>query len=147
VTCYSFVVPGDPRPKERPRFHEREYTYTPRETQRAEHTVKVVARSAKVKPIQGPVSIELRFFRATKRRCDWDNLAKLVCDALNGIAWKDDSQIVDARIVKGHDAGSPRTEVVVQTHPAPEAVNWLDAVEQEEAATPDTAGKDPEAPA
>lgn len=31
---------------------------------------------------------------------DWDNLGKAVSDALNGIVWKDDAQIVDARIVK-----------------------------------------------
>lgn len=31
---------------------------------------------------------------------DADNLCKAVCDALNGIAWKDDSQVCDLRITK-----------------------------------------------
>ena len=31
---------------------------------------------------------------------DWDNIGKLVSDALNGLAWKDDSQVVKADISK-----------------------------------------------
>ena len=31
---------------------------------------------------------------------DWDNIGKLVSDALNGYAWKDDCQIVSAHINK-----------------------------------------------
>lgn len=33
-------------------------------------------------------------------RMDWDNLAKGVCDALTGIAWYDDDQILDGRCSK-----------------------------------------------
>lgn len=33
-------------------------------------------------------------------RPDWDNYAKTVCDALNGVAWADDGQIVAARVWK-----------------------------------------------
>nr|WP_257263950.1 RusA family crossover junction endodeoxyribonuclease [Endozoicomonas sp. ONNA2] len=31
---------------------------------------------------------------------DFDNVAKLYCDALNGILWEDDKQIVDGRCIK-----------------------------------------------
>lgn len=31
---------------------------------------------------------------------DWDNIAKLVCDALNGCAYADDSQVTAATVVK-----------------------------------------------
>lgn len=31
--------------------------------------------------------------RADLGKPDWDNLGKLACDALNGIAFKDDSQV------------------------------------------------------
>lgn len=31
---------------------------------------------------------------------DWDNIGKAVCDALNGIAYKDDSQVVSANVYK-----------------------------------------------
>ena len=36
---------------------------------------------------------------ATKKP-DWDNIAKVICDALNGIAWVDDSQIVSGTVAK-----------------------------------------------
>jgi Holliday junction resolvase RusA-like endonuclease len=34
------------------------------------------------------------------KKPDADNIAKAVCDALNGIVWKDDSQVVDVRVLK-----------------------------------------------
>jgi len=33
-------------------------------------------------------------------RPDWDNIGKVVCDALNGIAWRDDAQVVSGRVKK-----------------------------------------------
>lgn len=43
---------------------------------------------------------------------DGDNLLKSLQDSCNGILWKDDAQIADARIVKLYDP-LPRTEVTV----------------------------------
>jgi Holliday junction resolvase RusA-like endonuclease len=49
------------------------------------------------------------------RNCgDVDNLAKGVLDALNGIAWDDDSQVVDLRVIK---AFGPRDYVDVWIDP------------------------------
>ena len=31
---------------------------------------------------------------------DWDNIGKIICDALNKVAFCDDAQIVDAKVVK-----------------------------------------------
>jgi Holliday junction resolvase RusA-like endonuclease len=43
-------------------------------------------------------------------KCDVDNLAKGVLDALNGVAFADDSQIVELHVTKSYgDVG--RTEV------------------------------------
>jgi Holliday junction resolvase RusA-like endonuclease len=43
---------------------------------------------------------------------DADNLGKIVGDALNGIAWIDDAQIVDLRVLKKYsDAPAVRVEV------------------------------------
>lgn len=33
-------------------------------------------------------------------RVDWDNLGKGVCDALTGVVWKDDDQVIDGRVKK-----------------------------------------------
>ena len=43
---------------------------------------------------------------------DFDNTTKLICDALNGIVWKDDAQITDARFSKRY-AETPETSVTV----------------------------------
>jgi hypothetical protein len=49
---------------------------------------------------------------------DWDNYAKLVADALEGIAFANDAQVVDGRCRK-HPAvdGRPRLEVVLEGTP------------------------------
>ena len=47
--------------------------------------------------------------RPTKKP-DCDNILKIICDALNGIAYKDDAQIVSANISKWY-SDRPRVEV------------------------------------
>lgn len=44
---------------------------------------------------------------------DFDNVTKAVCDALNGIAYSDDSQIVDAMERKFYSE-QPRIEVIIR---------------------------------
>lgn len=43
---------------------------------------------------------------------DFDNLAKAVSDALNGIAWRDDAQVVDGRSIKFYGA-RPEVQIAV----------------------------------
>lgn len=109
----SFIVPHDPVPKARPRFS-RGHTHTDPKTQRAEQLVVMAARRAKVRPFSGPVVVWLDFHRKTHIRCDLDNLAKLTLDALNKIAWLDDSQVVALHVTKALGSPSPRTEVRVE---------------------------------
>jgi Holliday junction resolvase RusA-like endonuclease len=109
----SFVVYGDPTPKARPRVVHG-HAYTPGQTTAAEARIAVAARRSGVKPAKGPVRLSARFWRATARVCDLDNLAKLVQDALNGIAYVDDSQIVELTATKGIDRDRPRTEVRIE---------------------------------
>jgi Holliday junction resolvase RusA-like endonuclease len=47
------------------------------------------------------------------RRADWDNFHKLRCDALNGIAYEDDSQIGQVTVALAYDKQAPRIEVAV----------------------------------
>lgn len=49
--------------------------------------------------------------RPTKKP-DWDNLGKIISDALNGLAYKDDSQIVSATVDKWYSI-YPRVEVEI----------------------------------
>jgi Holliday junction resolvase RusA-like endonuclease len=52
-----------------------------------------------------------REIRPTKKP-DADNILKAVLDALNGLAYNDDSQIVSARIEKLY-SDNPRVEIVI----------------------------------
>ena len=47
------------------------------------------------------------------KRPDADNIAKIVLDALNGIAYKDDSQIVDLSVPKRY-SDKPRVEIFIE---------------------------------
>ena len=47
------------------------------------------------------------------KKPDWDNIGKIICDALNGIAWKDDAQIVDGHVLK-HYSEVPHTDVLIE---------------------------------
>lgn len=49
--------------------------------------------------------------RPTKKP-DWDNVGKIVCDALNKVAFHDDSQIVDGIVIKRYSE-QPRVEVEI----------------------------------
>ena len=106
-----FIISGQPVAKGRPRLG-RGMVYTPAKTVAYEKVVALAAKAAmrgNTPPIIGPVSVDIKFFLARPKsnkstepvvKPDIDNLAKSVCDALNGIVWKDDSQIVHAKITK-----------------------------------------------
>ena len=51
------------------------------------------------------------FIRPTVKP-DWDNIGKLVADALNGIAYDDDKCIVDAQVRKFY-SDQPRTDIII----------------------------------
>jgi Holliday junction resolvase RusA-like endonuclease len=64
-------------------------------------------------PTRAPLVLLVAFYRATRRRCDVDNLAKAIMDAGNGLVWVDDSQIIKLVAEVRLDAERPRAEVVV----------------------------------
>lgn len=67
----------------------------------------------KDKPLTGDISIKMDLYFGTKRKCDIDNFNKLVFDALTGIVYEDDSQIVELSIIKGYDKANPRVELCI----------------------------------
>jgi len=130
---YSFEMPGDPVPKGRPRHTAKGVTFTPERTRRAERDMAFVAKAAAPKgPLAGPLCVELTFACATRRRQDWDNLGKLVCDACNGILWEDDSQIEDAHVVKriGVGAALAKTSVRVEQIETTDALGIIESWEE-----------------
>ena len=112
-----FTIPGNPRPKERPRMA-RGRTYTPAGTVIAEQSVLTAFNAAypNWEPIDKKVKLDLKasFYRDSFRAVDTDNLAKLIQDALNKKAFVDDSQVFD---LHGHKwfttKARARTEVVI----------------------------------
>lgn len=121
VTC--FLIPGKPQGKGRPRFNTTtKAVHTPDATRRYEQTVKYSYLSTV--PVgqrmhSGPCGVEIdavfsvptswRVARKQKalageiipeNKPDCDNIAKAVLDALNGIAYKDDSQVADLVVRK-----------------------------------------------
>lgn len=126
------VVPGEPIGKARPRWSQHG-TYTPTKTVNYETQIK--ERFAAEHPGHIPLTCALKldvkaFFAIPKsasrtraenmrlnritptKRPDADNVLKVVADALNGIAYRDDSQIVWAEVKKGYSE-VPRLEVTI----------------------------------
>jgi len=64
-------------------------------------------------PLEEDLSIGLKIYHKDKRKHDIDNYCKLVFDALNGILWKDDNQIIELIIQKYIDKEKPRLEIIV----------------------------------
>lgn len=112
-----FEVPGEPVPKQRARTVKGR-TYTPERTREAEDAVLVAWMKAGVRhtPLKSDrYGVHLTFFRKTKRACDIDNLAKTVLDALNGVAWVDDSQVAILTLAKASArTDRPRTVVRIE---------------------------------
>lgn len=48
------------------------------------------------------------------KKPDADNIAKAICDALNGVAYGDDSQIVSMKVVKKYTDLYPRVQVYLK---------------------------------
>lgn len=113
-------VPGEPVAKGRPRVTKGGTAYTPQRTRSAEAWVKACIVQQVGQPcLEGPLALDVAVVldipvswprkkregaqrgevRPTSRP-DLDNYAKLVCDAGNGLLWRDDSQIVSAMLSK-----------------------------------------------
>lgn len=119
LTKINFVVEEDPLPQSRPRFSFGR-VYEKAEVKAFKRIVgyRATATMNGHEPLEGMLICRLKFFRkfapTSRRFGDFDNLAKSVCDAMNGIVFKDDSQIVSCTIEKFTDAGFPRAEIQIE---------------------------------
>lgn len=71
------------------------------------------ALEQRVRPLAGPLCVSLWAYRP-RRVGDLDNVAKAILDALKGVAWADDSQIVELHLYRGDDKARPRVEIEVK---------------------------------
>lgn len=112
-----FTVPGEPMSKARARVVNG-HAFTPERTKRAEEMVGWAFRSAAgsyVPRADEAYGVIALFFAATRQRRDVDNMLKLVLDGLNGVAWRDDAQVIEVSGRKSHveTKEEARTEVAV----------------------------------
>ncbi len=96
----SFFVPGEPYSKARPKFAK--HAYTPKATKAKEQLIQDEFRDCYPNhiPYDGEVTVTIKLFCGTKVKRDIDNQQKLVLDALNKLAFKDDSQINELHAVR-----------------------------------------------
>lgn len=130
---FKFTIPGKPCGKGRPRFTKSGHTFTPEKTVNYEALVKLAFSQAypNAEPIAAKVGVIAKITAyypipasASKKRQahmraklikpttkpDTDNIAKICLDALNGIAYHDDAQIVELQVKKLY-SDDPRVEV------------------------------------
>jgi Holliday junction resolvase RusA-like endonuclease len=136
---YQFRVPAVPVAQPRQRLavrgcHAVNYTPSKHPVQDFKASVRMAAEGARVAPLDGPVLLTMEFVMPRPKsmvwkkrpmprerhdkKPDWDNLAKSVCDALKGLAWRDDSQVSDAVVRKRIAAGDEAPHVVIAVGPA-----------------------------
>jgi len=123
------IIPGQPCAKGRPRLG-KFGTYTPTKTVNAETLIKELYIIGNYgKQLEGELMMSVKaFFQIPKTkiklfekgalgrptsRPDGDNILKLVSDALNGLAYKDDSQIVTATVEKWYSF-EPKTVIEIK---------------------------------
>ena len=114
-------IMGKPLGKARPRVTRKGFTYTPQKTVNYENLIRYTFQSEfpNHKPYEGYVEAEIKaIFDVPKSyskkktiellngNCNYDhipdvdNVAKIVLDSLNGIAYKDDSQVTVLKVIK-----------------------------------------------
>ena len=98
----EIIVPGEPIPMQSFRIGYRGRHFQPARIRAAQDQVAWCAREAMAgaPPLSGPVSVVATFARKSRRRTDLENLWKLTGDALEGIVYDNDAQIVHLELDK-----------------------------------------------
>ena len=142
-----FELPGKVVGKARPRFSPDGHAYTPVATRAYERKIVQAYRQAGGMKMAGALHVDIETVygiqkSATKaermrrligdeialKKPDIDNVEKIVLDALNDVAYEDDTQIVSVRAIKGRYEEEPRLIVRVremETHEVVEIHDWM----------------------
>lgn len=101
-------------------------TYIPKSTRQYRDRIKGEFITAGGMPLDGPVSVKIDVFRQLPKsrpkilalepdtfKPDVDNIAKNVLDALNGLAWKDDSQVIEL-LIRKHPRSRDQERIAVE---------------------------------
>lgn len=129
----NITIPGQPVAKGRPRVSfATKRTYTPEKTVSYENLIKTIFAEAYPDHIPWNVPLVVNIILSMQIPSSWskkkqdkainhelmpvtkpdiDNCVKAVCDALNGIAWRDDSIIIQLQVLKVYSA-TPNTQII-----------------------------------
>ena len=128
---YIFKVNGQPKGKGRPRFTKNGHVYTPESTRIYEEEIKIRYKEKyKNEMLDGNIAVEVfinkkpasylgirKYNKLLGKYCnikpDTDNVVKAVLDALNGVAYADDKNVVEIYAVKKY---STESSVVVRLY-------------------------------
>ncbi|WP_338854763.1 RusA family crossover junction endodeoxyribonuclease [Clostridium perfringens] len=122
------VVTGKIRGKARPRVC-RGHAFTPKDTVQYEKLVRDCYKEQDGRYLEGSIkALIIAYYKIPKsyskkrvqairdglekptKKPDADNIAKIILDSLNGIAYKDDSQIVELMVIKRYTEENERIE-------------------------------------
>ena len=128
----TFAVPGDPQGKGRPRFTRSGHVYTDKKTKDYERTIRLCYKFNHSEVFEGPVSVKItalfpipkserKSSKAEmaaghirpKTKPDGDNIEKAVLDALNGVAYGDDRQVVSCTWEKWYGCDEQQVGLIV----------------------------------
>ena len=129
----SFTIDGKPQGKGRPRLSYGRIK-TPDQTVMYENYIKLLYRSSIKTYFEGPIKLIIKAYypiaksdskkkkeqklngdiRPYNIKPDIDNVVKVICDALNEIAYKDDTQIVELGTSK-YFSDKPRVDVTIES--------------------------------
>ncbi len=120
MDAYSFNILEEPQGKGRPRFRRNGYAYTPEKTREYEKHVRLTYAGPK---FDGPLTVRIKAYMKKPMRGagayptkipDADNIAKAILDALNGVAYADDKQVVNLCVSKMWADKRPQTVVQIE---------------------------------
>lgn len=124
------TVEGKIKGKARPRFSSKTgRTFTPGDTIQYENWVRLCYKEQDGRYLEGPIRANIIAYypimssypkkrvQAIKdglehptKKPDGDNIAKIILDSLNNIAFKDDSQVIELTVLKRYTEGLERVE-------------------------------------
>lgn len=127
---FEFIIPGKPIAQKRPRLS-RGCVYNPNAKEKAtlQHFLSFeLANLGILSPLEGPLSVELKVDSIKPKkmresalnqvydmsRPDIDNFIKFYLDVMNGIAYKDDAQVVK---ILGEKKYSDTSKVKIKIEP------------------------------
>ena len=124
----KIIINGKPKGKGRPRFY-RGHAVTPKPTREYEQLIKSMWVNSM---LDGEIKVKIDIFYPLdskankaqkelmlantvrpKKKPDVDNVIKIVLDALNGVAYNDDAQVIEV-IANKYYSDKPRLEIEVE---------------------------------